>query len=193
MNLALLMNFLLWSTISMTTFAQQKYLHRAKDMTIAGPDLIKLVLRDGIVISDGGDEYLLYKRVEIIRDGKPPVLIDTDGARVMGDDAETRNIANKRKDGTGHKDWSLGLWSCDGHYIVLSTVSEIADKWDFRNTYTLSAYDTTTGKQIALSGKTIDLENYNFVQWSPTKCGVAILRGNNGNEEAVATQLPDKQ
>ncbi|HZU30923.1 MAG TPA: hypothetical protein VFB79_07395 [Candidatus Angelobacter sp.] len=190
MNLAVLLSLLLWSIVPMTNFAQKKHIHRAKDMTLAGPNGTKAVFSDGILVPYAGDEVPLYKKVEIIREGKPPVLIniDIDGTRVMGDEAETRNGPTKDEDGTTHKDWSLGLWSCDGHYIILMTVSRWEDgTWNFRGSLQY-AYDKTTGEYAEFKSPTSRLGNDTFVQWSPTKCDVAILRGDHGNEEAKPTQ-----
>jgi len=157
----------------------------AKDLILPGPDGIQLRMSDGIVVPAFGGKERLYKVVEVIRPKNTPVKIDLDSDKwVDGDTAETNNLARKSVDGTINKDWSLSLWSCDGHYIVLSTVKQNEDgTWDFRNS-SLDAYDTTTGEYADFRSPTSLIDNGTFVQWSPTKCDVAILRGDKGNEEA---------
>ena len=163
---------------------------RAKDMVIAGPNGIHMKLSHGILVPAYGDHARMYKTVEILRQGKSPVRIQLPPDNwADGEFIDNRSGPTQDEPGaSSHKDWSLSLWSCDGHYIVLSTVSRWEDgTWNFRGSLQY-AYDTTTGEYTEFDIPTALLGTDNFVQWSPTKCDVAILRGDHGNEEAKPTQ-----
>jgi len=186
MRRSLICLILLWSVIFMHGIAEATvHKHTPPDIVLPGPNGVVLKLSHGMIAKP--DSEHLYEKAEILRQGRPPVTIQTNGW-VIGDDAEDRDGPMKDTDGITARNWSLGLWSCDGHYIVLMTVKRYEDgTWDFRNS-SLYAYDTTTGEYTEFDIPTALLGTDNFVQWSPTKCDVAILRGDKGNEEAKPTQ-----